>query len=203
MTLVKKTTKKLAKNEAALSPLERKRRDYGIPEYDSYPGGDNVVLWRMPPFELSAGGIVIPEEARTPSVRGVVIAVGPKALAEFDRLGYRIGHTVVFKRFAGWEHEERLPAAERTPEHKRICTILHVHVSDILSSDDLMADVKAGNTRFIKDSTTGEYVIEQKKLPHELAEDKANTRREKLRRLAGQTASPKEAEVAKRLLERE
>lgn len=197
-------TMKMTKQKKKLETiLDRKRREFGIPEFDSYPGGDTVIIWRLPPFEMSAGGIVIPQEAQNPNTRGVVLAVGADAMAAFDRKGYRVGHTVLFKKYAGWEHEDRLPMSERTPEHKRACQILHINVSDILASDDLGEDVKAGRTRFIKDSATGEYVIEQKRLPYELAEDKANARREKLRRLAGQSASPNEAANARRLLAKE
>ncbi len=190
--------------------LEERCEEYGIQVPKTFPLSDDVLVWRFPPVyektikkatkKAAAKTLIIPQDAASPSIRGILLAAGHRALDDLDREGIRLGHTVVFKRFAGWEHEQQMHPDQKTPEHKRHNQILHIRVSDILTSDDLFDDVEAGRTRFVKDATTGQRVLEQKQTVHELAEYKAAERRRKLMLKANDEGSPEEAKVAQRLL---
>ena len=72
------------------------------------PMSDRLIVRRIAPQEQTAGGLVIPEEARRKRQEGVVVAVGP---GRFDDLGKRVpptvtvGDHVLFPPFSGTELE--------------------------------------------------------------------------------------------------
>lgn len=195
-------TKKPPKNETL---LEQRCREFGIRPPETHPLSTDIIVWRLPPVtghRVQGTNIVlsVPEEAESPNIRGLLLAAGYKALDDLEKEGIRVGHIVVFKRFAGWEHEENLKPGERTPEYKRAGQIIHIHMGDILTSDDLYHDVKEGRTKFVKDTKTGTRYVEQKPTQLELKEFKEANRRKKIAALAASTHSPHEAATANRLL---
>lgn len=179
--------------------LETRRKELGIPHFSTMPIGDNVNVWRLPPLEMSPGGIIMPEDAQSPNVRGIVVGIGRKARQWAEEEGIQLGSCVIFKRFAGWEHEENLNPHQRTPEHKRFNQILHIKPSDVLDCDDLYMDFISGNARMHKNAD-GSFVLETKATPEDVAEDKQKRRRDKLRARAADASSPNEAKVAQAIL---
>jgi chaperonin GroES len=70
------------------------------------PLHDRVVVRRVGAETISAGGIIIPDNAREKPVQGAVLAVGDGALLESgDRraLDLKIGDRVLFSKYAGTE----------------------------------------------------------------------------------------------------
>ena len=70
------------------------------------PLHDRVVVRRVGAETISAGGIIIPDNAREKPVQGEVLAVGDGALLESgDRrvLDLKIGDRVLFSKYAGTE----------------------------------------------------------------------------------------------------
>lgn len=163
--------------------LERRCRENGISPPEYQPTDDTVVVYRFPPLELSPGGIVIPEDARSPNVKGLLLAAGPRAMDHLFSNGYELGHIVIWKRFAGWE------TGDRTPEHQRGNRVLFLVAKDLLGSDDLGEQMRNGTARYIR-GADGRHVLERKLL---------GSRKEKLLALAASTHSPAEAATARKL----
>ena len=70
------------------------------------PLHDRLVVERIEQEQKSAGGIVIPDNAKEKPIRGKVIAVGKgKALENGDTrpLEIKVGQTVLFGKYAGTE----------------------------------------------------------------------------------------------------
>jgi hypothetical protein len=104
------------------------------------PGGDNVLVLRLPPPPVKtswddAGLIMKPENAREeeePKSEGYLIAAGPSAMDAFMDAGYLPGDKVQIGRFAGWEK------AFRDLDTKNKKKILQMKSGDILGSFDLL-----------------------------------------------------------------
>ena len=171
--------------------LEYRCRDWSIPQWTSQPIGDKCIVWRLPPLELSAGGIVIPEEHQSPHVKGILLAMGPAAMDELAPI--EVGHIVVFGRFAGWEHDDP------TPEHRRHNRILEIRSKDINSSDDLRQMMAKGEIKIVKDAD-GRHKF-ARVLPQSKALPPKQSRREKLEALANGSNNHHEAAAAKRAAE--
>jgi len=65
---------------------------------------DNVVLERLDEAEVSSGGVYIPDQARTKSQRGLVLAVGPGLYLDNGKripIDVEVGNVVVFSKYAG------------------------------------------------------------------------------------------------------
>lgn len=80
------------------------------------PLGDRVIVKRDQSDEKTAGGLHIPESARSQEARGVVVEVGP---GRFLENGMRVepqvkkGDRVIFSKYAGQEHGQRYePSSE-------------------------------------------------------------------------------------------
>ena len=71
---------------------------------------NNVLVKRGKAEEMSPGGIVLPDQAKRRSQRGVVVAVGPGKIPEGKDtprpIAVNVGDTVVFNRLAGMEIDE-------------------------------------------------------------------------------------------------
>jgi len=74
------------------------------------PLGDRLVVRRFDAEEKTAGGIVLPDNAKGKSQKGKVLAAGPgKLLKDGSRRGLQVkeGDTVLFTAWAGDEFRER------------------------------------------------------------------------------------------------
>jgi len=74
------------------------------------PLGDRIVVRREESSEKTAGGIVLPDNAKQKPQRGTVLAVGPgKMLKDGKRraLQVREGDRVIFTAWAGDEYKDR------------------------------------------------------------------------------------------------
>lgn len=166
--------------------LVRRAREFGFEIPTGQPWDDNVTVWRLPPIELSRGGLFLPQREQSPHVKGVLIAAGPRAMDHLESNGITLGHIVKFARFAGWETHDS--TAERTLNNE----ILHLKMRDVLESDDLREMLESGKARYIK-GEDGKHRLEVRLL---------SGRKEKLLALAADPgATPAERETAKRLAE--
>jgi len=82
------------------------------------PVGANVVVRRDPAEAVTAGGIVLPDEAQEKPRQGTVIAVGPGKLlpsGERQPIDVQVGDTVIFTKYSGnevrWGGEDLLVLA--------------------------------------------------------------------------------------------
>jgi chaperonin GroES len=90
------------------------------------PLGDRLVVRRYDAEEKSAGGIVLPDNAKGKSQRGKVLAVGPgRLLKDGSRRGLQVkeGDTILFTAWAGDEFRER---GSKEP-------VLVMHEEDVLA----------------------------------------------------------------------
>lgn len=74
------------------------------------PLGDRVVVRRVEADEKTAGGIILPDNAKGKPQKGKVLAVGPgRMLKDGSRRGIQVkeGDTVIFTSWAGDEFRER------------------------------------------------------------------------------------------------
>lgn len=72
------------------------------------PVGDRIVVKRLETREKSAGGILLPENAREKPQQGRVLAVGPgRLLPDGGRAGLQVneGDQIVFSSYSGHEIE--------------------------------------------------------------------------------------------------
>ena len=79
------------------------------------PLGDRIVVRREAAEEASAGGIVLPDNAKNKPQRGTIMAVGPgKLLKDGSRRGLQVkeGDNVLFTSWAGDEFKDRANAGE-------------------------------------------------------------------------------------------
>lgn len=181
--------KTLAKARKAELLVETRMRNYGIERVTFQPIDDQVVVWRLPPIQVSAGGIQIPDEGQSPHVKGVILKMGPRAMDSLKSNGIEEGHIVLFERFSGWEHTDVkvYPRKQATRDTWNVVVILRA--KQIIGSDDLAKDLASGKAKYIK-GADGRYCLERKLI---------GGRKEKLLALAASTDSPHEAETALRL----
>jgi co-chaperonin GroES (HSP10) len=165
--------------------LEARCKEIGVDPPTFAPMDNNVVCWRLPPLEMSRGGIVIPSEHASPHIKGILMAVGPRARDVLFSNGIELGDIVIWARFSGWELKDKTVSAERADE---FCVLKD---RDILGSDDLAADLANGRAAYQLDDKTGRYCLTRKML--------GSRKVQKLRALAASTTNPHEAETARRL----
>lgn len=161
-------------------------RSWGIPRPTFQPIDDLCVVWRLPPLQLSAGGIVLPEDQQSPHVKGILLAMGPRAADILRGNGVELGHIVIFGRFAGWEPNDA------TPEYQRHNKNLILKARDINGSDDLAAEMRTGNTRYVQ-GDDGRHRVERTK--------QVTGRKAKLLALAKGGGTAAERETAAKLAE--
>jgi chaperonin GroES len=93
------------------------------------PLGDRIIVRRHSSSERSAGGVILPDNAKQKPQKGTVLAVGPgKMLKDGTRRALQVkeGDTVLFTAWAGDEFKER-----GVPE-----AILVMHEEDVLAVVD-------------------------------------------------------------------
>jgi chaperonin GroES len=74
------------------------------------PLSDHILVRRVEAQDKSAGGILLPDNARTKPQKGKVLAVGPgRLLKDGKRRGLQVkeGDTILFTSWAGDEYRER------------------------------------------------------------------------------------------------
>lgn len=173
-----------AKPFYATEKLRIRCKEVGIDPPTYQPMDNNCVVWRLPPLEVSKGGIVMPQDAQSPHVKGILLAVGPRARDVLYSNGIEEGDIVIFARFAGWETQDRTSTKALDNE------FLILKDRDIIGSDDLKVMLSQGKAKYILDEKTGRWCLQKKLL---------NGRKQKLLALAASTTSPQEAETARRI----
>jgi chaperonin GroES len=74
------------------------------------PLGDRVVVQRSEAQEKTAGGILLPDAAKSKPQKGKILAVGPGRLGKDGNRAkpqVKVGDTVLFTMWAGDEYKER------------------------------------------------------------------------------------------------
>lgn len=137
-----------------MSLLDKRRKELGIPEIPYLPIAKNVLIYRLPEEERTAGGLYVPESNREPHSKGVLLAAGLGALDILYAHLVEIGDVVWFGRFAGWEKEVERGATEKGAK------ILQAKVEDVLGSVDAIA--RAREYRIVLDADEGEHSYERK-----------------------------------------
>jgi chaperonin GroES len=77
------------------------------------PLGDKVIVEVDESPETTKGGIIIPDNAKEPLTRGIIIAAGPGKVVEetFREVTVKVGERVLFGKYSGndIENEDRKP----------------------------------------------------------------------------------------------
>lgn len=175
---------KNAKAYYATEKLRVRCEEVGIKPPTGQPLDNNVIVWRLPPLTLSAGGIIMPEESQNPHHKGILIAMGPRARDYLYSNGIEEGDIVTWERFSGWETKDQTSSKNLQTE------FITIKDRQILWSDDLRADLASGKAKYVLDSATGRHSLQRKLL---------NGKKEKLLALAASTTSPHEAEAARKI----
>ena len=168
----------------ATEKLRVRCKEVGIEPPTYQPMDNNCVVWRLPPLELSKGGIVMPQDSQSPHIKGILLAVGPRARDVLYSNGIEEGDIVIFARFGGWEAQDRTNAKLLDTEY------LILKDRDIIGSDDLKVALATGKAKYVLDEKTGRWCLQRKLL---------GGRKQKLLALAASTSSPQEAETARRI----
>lgn len=90
------------------------------------PLGDRIIVRRLEAAEKTAGGIILPDNAKQKPQRGTVLATGPgKMLKDGSRRALQVkeGDVVLFTAWAGDEYKQ-----QKTGD-----TILLMHEEDVLA----------------------------------------------------------------------
>ena len=168
----------------ATEKLRVRCKEVGIEPPTYAPMDNNVVVWRLPPLKVTPGGIVVPDDAQSPHVKGILLAMGPRARDVLYSNGIEEGDIVIFARFAGWETQDRTTSKPLDTEY------LILKDRDIIGSDDLKVMLSKGKATYFLDEKTGRWCLQKKLL---------NGKKQKLLALAASTSSPQEAETARRI----
>lgn len=119
--------------------LAKRAEEYGIPPIPYLPIGHNVLVFRLPEEERSAGGLYLAESTREQKHAGVLVSAGLAALDVLADHLVDIGDVVWFGKYAGHDEEvQRDPAGKG----KRI---ISMKCEDILGSVDALERVKSYN----------------------------------------------------------
>jgi len=138
-----------------MSLLDEKRKKYGIPALSHGCKGKVVLVYRLPPETMTAGGLYVPEEHQEQKRYGILLAAGLTARDEMRDHLIELGDTVFFGRFAGDVEE-----IKRDPENrgKAISTMM---IADIHGSVEQLA--REEDHVLAYDEETGEHYWEPKK----------------------------------------
>jgi len=177
-----------AKPYYATEKLRLRCKEVGVEPPTFQPMDNNCVVWRLPPLTVSKGGLIVPEDSQSPHVKGILMAMGPRARDVLYSNGIQEGDVVIFARFAGWESTDKTASKELKSE------FLILKDRDIIGSDDLRVELSKGNAKYVLDEKTGRWCLSKKLL---------NGRKQKLLALAASTNSPAEAETARRIASQE
>ena len=137
-----------------MSKLAERIKKYGIPAIPYLPKGKNVLVFRLPSEEVTAGGIILAEDAKEPKTYGVLVKAGLAALDEMRDHLIELGDIVWFGRFAGWEKE-----VQRDPMGKGK-SIMQMKIEDINGSVDGLERENDYTVEY--DEETGQHYYEKK-----------------------------------------
>jgi co-chaperonin GroES (HSP10) len=168
----------------ATEKLRLRCKEVGIDPPTTQPVDNNVIVWRLPPLKMSSGGIVIPEESQSPHIKGILMAMGPRARDVLYSNGIEEGDVVTWARFSGDEHKDK------TANRILTADFITLKDRDILGSDDLRVAMATGKAKYVLDSATGRWSLQRKLL---------SGKKEKLLARAASTDNPHEAETARRI----
>lgn len=132
-----------------MSLADAKKRFPEMPEIEYLPMGKNVLVYRIPGEEKTAGGLFVPDANREVKSRGILLAAG---LAARDILAdnlIEIGDEVCGARW-GWEDRDT-----KRKEGAAVSTIAECKVEDILGSVDALR--RAESYEVVRDEKTGEH----------------------------------------------
>lgn len=181
---------KIGKYTKTESYLARQCKAYGVDLPTWQPIGNKCLVWRFPPLEFSPSGLlIIPEDARSPHSKGLLIAAGPQAQDYLGSHGIKLGDEVVFTRFGGDESNDNTPTRQLDQRY------LVLSDKDILGATELRTDLERGRMRYVTEG--GKTMLERPKALPAMSEKKA-----KVLKLAAAGATPAERETAKRLAAR-
>lgn len=185
---------KSPKRKKGESLLDWRRRVWNIPAITHQPLGTCVIVWRLPPIELSPGGLYVPMEAQSPNFKGVLLAWGLEAQEYLESHGFELGHIVIWGRFDGWEHNDN------TQKFGRRAEVIELERAMIKGSEDVLVAEREGRLIREKDEKGKIQYIKVKKISRKLT---AQERRKlKLRALSKGTANEHEARAAKNIAAR-
>ncbi len=163
--------------------LKRRMREFDVKDVTFAPIDDEVIVWRLPALELSGSGrLLIPEDARNPHIKGLLLSMGPRAMDILISNGIDVGHIVTWKRYAGSEFHDHTKNRRLESEY------IVLKARDIFGSDDLKKELDSGKAKYVR-GADGRHQL-QRLLP--------SGKVQKLRALAASTTSPEEAASALR-----
>jgi co-chaperonin GroES (HSP10) len=162
-------------------------KEFGVKDVSYAPIYDEVLIWRLPPLGVSSSGLLfIPEDARSPHIKGLLMAMGPMAMDTLISNGVEVGHIVTWKRYAGDEFHDHTKTRRLMQEY------IVVKARDVIGSDDLKRELDSGKAKYVRGADGR----------HSLQRQLSGGKVEKLRALAASTTSPAEAETATRIADR-
>lgn len=164
--------------------LAKRMKEWGVPAPSFAPIDDDVIVWRLPPIERSTTGrLILPQVAQNPHPKGLLLAMGPRAMDFLLSNGIDVGHVVIWRHYAGSElHDHK--ATKRLESE-----ILILKAKDILGSDELKKELESGKAKYVK-GADGRHCL-QRQLP--------GGKVAKVLALAASTSSEAEAETAKNI----
>lgn len=121
-----------------IDEIRKLHPQYDMPDFPGHPAFSNIVVWRIPNQEKTAGGLYVPDTAKEPRSRGVLLAAGLGAYEELKTNGVELGDIVQFAKYAGAD----VTAKERIGETDE--QIMVLKSGDILLSEGLKQRLESG-----------------------------------------------------------
>lgn len=163
--------------------LKKRMREFDVRDVTFAPIDDDVLVWRLPPLEVSGSGrLFIPQDAQSPHIKGLLMAMGPRAMDILVSNGIDLGHIVTWKRFAGSEFHDH------TTKRKLEAEYIVLKARDIIGSDDLKKELDSGRAKYVRGADGR----------HQLQRQLGSEKVQKLLALAAGTTGP-ESETAARI----
>lgn len=167
--------------------LKKRMREFDVKDVTFAPIDDDVLVWRLPALSehkvTKDITILIPDENQSPHIKGLLMAMGPRAMDILISNGIDLGHIVTWKRFAGSEFHDH------TKDRRLKAEYIVLKARDIIGSDDLKKELDSGRAKYVR-GADGRHQL-QRLLP--------GGKVQKLRALAASTSSPEEAATANRI----
>jgi co-chaperonin GroES (HSP10) len=172
----------MAKSKGTL--VEKRMKEWGVPVPTFAPIDDDVLVWRLPPLTTSPSGLLtIPEDQQSPHIKGLLLAMGPRAMDFLRSNGIEEGHVVIWRRWAGSEMHDH------TKRKRLKSEILILKAKDIIGSDDLQKELQSGRAKYVQ--VNGRHCLQRKLV---------SGKTEKILALAASSTGP-EADTARAIAE--
>ena len=118
--------------------LAEKRKQYPeMPRLEYLPAWSNVIVYQLDAEQKTAGGLHIPDTAKTVQSRGILMAAGLAAMDKLADALIEIGDEVFLGRFAGDNRETKTQK-----EGKGTQTLWELVVDDIKGSAEALTRVE-------------------------------------------------------------